>query len=555
MAYAMTKQGSLDNCITYEFICDTIEDMNAIENRYRTIGTIAIVLQGDSGLEVYISGSDKQWNSLSSISGSSGAGSAAGLAIHICGQDEVSEGLPDVSEPDETTIYLVPAEDEQSGNLYDEYIYVDGDWEKFGSGNMIDLTGYYQKPVNGIPASDLASGVIPDVSIYAPIDSPVFTGSISQGRKANAIIGENSFTNGENVAAGGISAHAEGKNTIAEGNYSHAEGYNTWAANSYAHTEGNMTRAEGENSHAEGNNTLATGANSHTEGVTTTAAGIGAHAEGCGNGTLSYYVDNIKYIGSGAHGQYSHTEGGNSWTFASYAHAEGNNTYAVGQSSHTEGESSHARGQASHAEGRYAEADGIYSHAEGYATKALGESAHAQGYFTVAAGGYQQVIGRFNIEDNFNDFPEWTANTQYTKGDGVKRTITENGITTVKSYICSIANNDATFISSKWFKNNLMRYVEIVGNGNETSRSNARALDWNGNEYLMGDLYVKCDSTSQNGVKVVTEAVLASLINRIIVLENKVAYLEGQHIPETAVTDETGTQITDESSNFITYNN
>jgi hypothetical protein len=59
MAYAMTKQGSLDNCVTYEFICDTVTDMNAIENRYRTIGTVAIVLQGSGGLEVYIAGSDK----------------------------------------------------------------------------------------------------------------------------------------------------------------------------------------------------------------------------------------------------------------------------------------------------------------------------------------------------------------------------------------------------------------------------------------------------------------------------------------------------------------
>jgi hypothetical protein len=44
MAYAMTKQGSLDNCVTYEFMCDTVEDMNAIEDRYRTIGSVAIVL-------------------------------------------------------------------------------------------------------------------------------------------------------------------------------------------------------------------------------------------------------------------------------------------------------------------------------------------------------------------------------------------------------------------------------------------------------------------------------------------------------------------------------
>ena len=60
MAYAMTKQGSLDNCVTYEFICDTIADMNAIENRYRTIGSVAVVLTGEGGgMEAYITGSNK----------------------------------------------------------------------------------------------------------------------------------------------------------------------------------------------------------------------------------------------------------------------------------------------------------------------------------------------------------------------------------------------------------------------------------------------------------------------------------------------------------------
>lgn len=138
MAYAMTKQGSLDNCITYEFMCDTIADMNAIENRYRTIGTVAIVLSGESGMEVYIAGSNKQWNSLSSIGGGTAGGNTAGLVIHICTQNEVSNGLPDVELPDETTIYLVPAGN-TTGNLYEEYIYVDDAWEKFGAAS-IDLS-------------------------------------------------------------------------------------------------------------------------------------------------------------------------------------------------------------------------------------------------------------------------------------------------------------------------------------------------------------------------------------------------------------------------------
>jgi hypothetical protein len=44
MAYALTKRGSQDNVLTYEFICDTAADMNAIENKYRTLGSVAIVL-------------------------------------------------------------------------------------------------------------------------------------------------------------------------------------------------------------------------------------------------------------------------------------------------------------------------------------------------------------------------------------------------------------------------------------------------------------------------------------------------------------------------------
>ena len=45
-------------------------------------------------------------------------------------------------------------------------------------------------------------------------------------------------------------------------------------------------------------------------------------------------------------------------------------------------------------------------------------------------------------------------------------------------------------------------YVEIVGNGTGASasqKSNARTLDWNGNEYLKGDVHVNCDSNSANG--------------------------------------------------------
>lgn len=62
----MTKRGQQDNEITYEFVCDTTADLNKIEKHYVTMGSIAIVIAGDSGFEVYMANSSKQWINLSS---------------------------------------------------------------------------------------------------------------------------------------------------------------------------------------------------------------------------------------------------------------------------------------------------------------------------------------------------------------------------------------------------------------------------------------------------------------------------------------------------------
>lgn len=71
MSVKMTKRGALDNEITYEFMCDTISDLNAIEPRYVTMGSTAIVIKGEVGFEVYIANSQKQWVSLGSGGSSS----------------------------------------------------------------------------------------------------------------------------------------------------------------------------------------------------------------------------------------------------------------------------------------------------------------------------------------------------------------------------------------------------------------------------------------------------------------------------------------------------
>ena len=71
MANIMSKRGSADNITTYEHICDTTADLANIDPKYITLGSVAIVLKGSAGLEVYMATSDKEWVNLLGASSSS----------------------------------------------------------------------------------------------------------------------------------------------------------------------------------------------------------------------------------------------------------------------------------------------------------------------------------------------------------------------------------------------------------------------------------------------------------------------------------------------------
>ena len=279
------------------------------------------------------------------------------------------------------------------------------------------------------------------VQAKANIANPVFTGSVSLGRKANTTVGTNSMAIGNNVEASGDYSHAEGASTIASGALSHAEGVNTVASGQYAHAEG--------------------------EGFSVN------------NQTSEYY---------GAQGYASHAEGGFTIASGKYAHAEGHVSQAYAGASHAEGE---------------------YTIANGYAS-------HAQGYYTQANFANQSASGLLNTIDSRLTYPKWAANTSYAVGDRVLYD-DKNNNTSVNDadycvFECRVANNDATFNMTHWYiyDYDMGNFVEIVGNGKWTyngtkyteNRSNARALDWNGNERLMGDLYVGCNADSTGGTKV-----------------------------------------------------
>lgn len=171
-----------------------------------------------------------------------------------------------------------------------------------------------------------------------------------------------------------------------------------------------------------------------------------------------------------AAGQYAHAEGLGTAASGNGAHAEGYYTQATGKASHAEGgapsslRSTKATGNFSHAEGNITTASGDYSHSEGCRTTSAGQGSHAEGEWTTASNKSQHVFGECNAYD------------------GSSAAATERG-----------------------------NYVEIVGNGTTSNRSNARTLDWSGNERLAGDLYVQCESDSTGGLKVATEEAVGEL--------------------------------------------
>lgn len=156
---------------------------------------------------------------------------------------------------------------------------------------------------------------------------------------------------------------------------------------------------------------------------------------------------------------YSHEET-DDYKLGRSSFAEGFHTKASGICSHVEGASSNASGNYSHAEGSYTTASGETSHAEGESSVASGGYSHAEGYHTTAASSCQHVEGQLNIVDNQS------------------------------------------------------KYLHIVGNGINNTRSNAHTLDKDGNAWYAGDVYVGSTSGTNKdsgSVKLVKETDLETV--------------------------------------------
>ena len=211
------------------------------------------------------------------------------------------------------------------------------------------------------------------------------------------------------------------------------------------------SRATGLNAVAEGIGTSAGGSGCHTEGKGTIASRPNAHAEGL----VTQAIANA-----------AHAEGTNTLVSGDYAHAEGSGSTASGNTAHAEGGGTQATAYAAHAEGGGCIASGEQAYAEGAETAASGANSHAEGYNTLAKNAFQHVGGMYNVQDP----SEADSSQQGT-------------------------------------------YAEIIGNGtSDTQRSNARTLDWQGNEAISGSLTIGMGTSDEITVTPVQLKALLALL-------------------------------------------
>lgn len=116
-------------------------------------------------------------------------------------------------------------------------------------------------------------------------------------------------------------------------------------------------------------------------------------------------IDNIADgIANGSIRTILSTQEGVEYKLGEGSFAEGLNTKASGRQAHAEGNATNAEGNMSHAEGYNTQAKGGFSHVEGKDSIASGSASHANGLGVIAKGANQTAIGKYNIQDDTNEF-------------------------------------------------------------------------------------------------------------------------------------------------------
>ena len=247
--------------------------------------------------------------------------------------------------------------------------------------------------------------------------------------------------------------------------------------------------------------------------------------------------------------------GEGSFAFGSNIEASGANSFAIGNYAMAKGDASYARGtyakalgNSSSAEGSYIHAVGTSSHAEGGAsTKVIKFTGEANstiykissfipvgsliGNTSAPNGVFSAVVKVEQIDDLWYATLDSTLDSENSIADSRRQAYIGSAL---EPYSHTEGSNSIALGMMQHVegRNNYVdaNYVHIVGNGfTSTQRSNAYALDWDGNGHYAGDVYVHANADSTGGTKLATIGDIPTIpvtdvqVNGVSVLDNGVA--------------------------------
>ena len=148
--------------------------------------------------------------------------------------------------------------------------------------------------------------------------------------------------------------------------------------------------------------------------------------------------------------------------------------------------------------------------AMGNYTEAKGWASQAFGHYTKTSSWFALVNGTYNVEDDYSNWSAYSQGVSYPLGTKVLITYAYDDGAGNISYVtnpkvCIVANSSTSYDDEEWETYKFHRsynYAHIIGNGTaDDARSNAYALDWEGNAYYAGNIYVGCNNDSTGGTR------------------------------------------------------
>lgn len=263
----------------------------------------------------------------------------------------------------------------------------------------------------------------------------------------------------------------------------------------------------------EENDTYVLGNNATAFGSGSQAVGYAAFATNAANASGDYAFA----AGTGtASNSYSFAE--NQGTASGYgSHAEGWGT-ASREWSHAEGTGTEASGYAAHAEGYHTTASGKYSHAEGCQTEATGDHAHAAGGLSGYCG-MLLLTGAANTLTYTYTIQNSGGKQQPEIGDYLSFSTyyVFKGLTQGEEAGSIYYNVKCEKFTAPTISANTASYAFVVGNGsNDTNRSNAHTVAWDGTGWFKNS--VKVGGSSQDDENAKTLATEEYVDNKLFIV-------------------------------------